>query len=158
MKEITVFDSSNRPKERGFVNDLGKQGRWIYFFDNGSIFKEVQFKDNLEHGTFKRYFENGQIAVLSNFTNGVREGKGIEYYENGRPKEEWEYRNGKFFAISFWDENGVQTIIDGSGYKIEKYGYAEADVKKEFYKNGICVDEEIISKARYSKFIPKSNK
>ena len=154
MKEEKEFYTNGQLMESGFVNDYGKQGKWFFYNEDGTILKEVEYKDDVEHGLFTRYFDNGKIALQSNFKDGRYDGPGIEYYENGQVKEDWIYRNEIFFSINFWNENGEQTLIEGKGFKIAKFGTAGGDVYIQYIENGSLVKEEKIQSSIFLGFKP----
>jgi len=153
MKEIVKYYEDGKLKEKGLANKKGKQGKWQFYNENGSLFIEAEYKDDEEHGVFIRYFEDGKIAIKSNFKNGVREGHGIEYYENGHAREEWIYESGEYSPINFWDEKGNQLMKDGTGKKLEEF---HSGLKVEqYFENGRAIKEVKLNTISYGKFIPK---
>lgn len=154
MKQVENYYPNKQLKEKGFVDEYGKQGKWFFYNEDGSIFKEVEYKNNAEDGLFVRYFSNGEVAYKSHFKNGKHEGHGIEYYQNGQPMDEWMYKDGEFFPLNYWDENGNQTLKDGTGYKIERGGVGGGNVDKVYLENGHLVKKERISSVIYLGFTP----
>ena len=52
-------------------------------------------KDEDYHGEIIWYFENGQIGWEENWKDGTPDGKFIYYYENGQKRYEKHYKNGE---------------------------------------------------------------
>ena len=111
----------------------GKQnGESVYYYENGTIRQVGNWKNDLEHGIFKKYHSNGQIAEIyearegglfgeakgyySNgkleyeiiYENGVAEGESKYYYENGSIKEIKEHKNGKIWYLESYAKSGVK--------------------------------------------------
>jgi antitoxin component YwqK of YwqJK toxin-antitoxin module len=149
MKEVIELYDNNQVKEKGYLDSKGKQGKWLYYYENGSLFKEVEYLNDIENGIFLRYFDNGQMAYKSNFMHGKHTGPGIEFYENGNIKEEWIYKNEEFFPINSWNEKGIQTMKNGTGYKIEKYSF---NIDKVYFENGRFIKRVEISRSEYLGF------
>jgi len=80
----------NRKDSKGL-----KQGRWKYFYDNGTVKMEGVFKDDKKYGYFKDYDENGNLLTVKKFVNDVEEVEAPElvslsiktdYYPDGKVK------------------------------------------------------------------------
>lgn len=152
MEEEKEYYENRNLKSHGFSNKGIKQGKWFFFFEEGKVFKEVPYLDGNIHGTLKRWYINGNLAIESEYKNGESWGLWKEYYENGRLKEEGNYMGRKFEVKNFWDSEGAQTMKDGTGYKIEKYGYLESDVYKQFFNDGVFIREEKIDSLNITGF------
>lgn len=146
MREFIEYFDNGKIKTEGFLDDNdNKQGQWLSYFDNGNLHKEENYLDDELHGVFKRWHENSKLAIESNYESGKRDGIWKEYYENGSPLEEGYYENSAYVTKNFWDETGIQTLINGTGFKIEKYGTLELDVYKQYFDNYKFIKEEKIS-------------
>jgi len=83
-----------RPDEEGrLVNGL-KEGRWIFYAEEGWPWQIEHYKNDIPHGPTWQYFENGQKFYDGFYKNGERDGIWIWWGEDG-------YR----LAVSKW-ENG----------------------------------------------------
>lgn len=145
MKEFVEYYENGRIKSKGFLQGSKKQGKWEFFSENNEILKEENYKDGKLHGLFKRWFENGQLAIECEYSKGKCNGKWIEYYENGNKKEEGYYQDGNYIVSNFWNDNNEKTLINGTGYKIEKYGALKMDIYKQYFKNSTFIKEEKLS-------------
>ena len=64
-----------------------KQGPWKKY-QNGKLFYEGSFKDNVPVGTFRYYFPDGKLKSVSEFQQGVHKVKTIIYHPNGKKASE----------------------------------------------------------------------
>ncbi len=122
-----------------------KQGRWKFYLGNGMLWREVEFKNGIENGSWKMWHEEtGKIYIDQYLIDGKSNGYWREYYENGQIKEEGGYMKGKYSPINFWDENGNQLMKEGTGIKIDRRGISGLAVYHWFYDRGKFVREEQI--------------
>jgi|GEM_PF-6187321 len=60
-----------------------REGFFKYYYDNGSVRSEGQYKSGCEHGTWKQYYTNKKIKEVGKYMLGANKGKRTEYYDNG---------------------------------------------------------------------------
>ena len=66
-----------------------------YYYSNGQIYKEINYKDDKLDGKSTSWNKNGQKVRQKNYTNGELV-KLIEWFQfNGQIKREENYKNGK---------------------------------------------------------------
>jgi hypothetical protein len=90
------------------------------------------FKDStqqLREGQYRFYFENGTIGTEGNYRNGKKEGLWIDYHENGTVADSAEYKNGwVVFRTGFYEVPGKKqrlvTIDDVANNKFQITLYA----------------------------------
>jgi antitoxin component YwqK of YwqJK toxin-antitoxin module len=144
MAEKVEFHDNGKIKSKGSIVNGLKEGMWLFYFESGKKEKEIYFKDDVEDGLFRRWYEDGTLAIESESKNGISEGIWREYYENGSLKEEALYKNGEYFIQNAWNDQGEQTLINGTGFKIAKFGHLQLDVFKQHFEDGIFLKEEKI--------------
>jgi antitoxin component YwqK of YwqJK toxin-antitoxin module len=155
MPIVKEFYDSGTLKAKGIKKDEQKEGQWIFYFEDGKIYREVNFRNNIEDGEWKMWHANGLLYLEQVKVLGKSEGYCKEYYENGSIKEIGEYRNGEYFPIDFWNEEGRQLLKNGSGKKIEKFGYLESDIFEHYFENGIFIREVKVSSTGFRGFSSK---
>lgn len=69
-------------------------GLTTYYFENGKIKSEVNFKNGVKHGEVKTYFESGELYSIENFKNGALHGKKQKFTTTGVLMYEAYYSNG----------------------------------------------------------------
>ena len=141
-------------KEVGHKDSKGKQGLWKYY-DGKYLRIEVTFLDDKEEGKWKRYFNSGKLALIIDFKDGVKDGAREEFYDNGFVKERGRYEKGNYYIIDFFSKDGTQTLKNGTGTRIEKFGYNDNDVYEQYFENGKMISEKKISSAFYTDFKKK---
>ncbi|MFY8089721.1 MAG: tetratricopeptide repeat protein [Chitinophagaceae bacterium] len=140
--------------ELGDLNGVSK----VYHEFDGSIQKEIQYKNGNVHGTFKQYGEAGNLAYVLNFEDGYltsysyegkdgklipaielksATGKIISYYKNGTKSAEIDYDDNIIHGNrNIYFSNGKPFIISERAYG------EETKTKKVFYPNGNLESEE----------------
>lgn len=126
------------------------------FYNNGQLEFECEILNEERHGKFIRYFENGEIELVGNYELGKHSGLWTEYYENGQIAETGEYRNQEYCVNNFWNEDGQQLLINGTGKTIRKFGASQGDIYEQYFLEGNFIGEKKIEGVRYGRFIPKN--
>lgn len=90
--------SNGRTKRKYFVDENGnKQGRFVEYFQNGSLMHETNYKDDKEHGAVVVYEKNETIKFRGEHSKGKRDGvfyfgERREFYIEGKKCDEEEYK------------------------------------------------------------------
>lgn len=161
-KMIGYWETYN-PK-KGFLLSKGslneeekKEGQWTWYYENGNIQEEGNFKNGKLDGIQKFYFDNGQLKYSVEYKDGKADGEYKLYNKNGALIEHKFFKEDKLDGIykSFYDvgEKYTNYIIpyknDKIDGKVEQYyanGVKSLEVtfaegkktgeEKEYYKNG----------------------
>lgn len=65
---ITAFSKDGKILHKA---DLSKgNGKWRYFWENGQVLEEGQYKNWRKDGVWKRYRKNGEVDITSTYKNG----------------------------------------------------------------------------------------
>lgn len=83
IKEEGFYQNKNRQFEGTYTNGR-KNGVWKTWYENGKLWSETSFKDDVNHGKTMSFHPNGKKYYEGQYTNGARSGH-------------WR----------FWDENGI---------------------------------------------------
>ncbi len=117
-----------------------ENGYWFtdYYISGSKQMEGLSLEQNAEvyHGTVKWYFENGQVFQEVNYKNGVLFGDRKVYFENGILKSETTYENGKMDGMwkEYFEKGSVKET--GTYERGEKEG-----LWKLYYKNGKLKEE-----------------
>ncbi len=80
-----------------------KQGRWVYFYDNGYIRMEGAYRDDMKNGYFKQYDRNGNLVVVEKYIDDTLQENVAElveldvrtdYYPSGKIKTVASFKDG----------------------------------------------------------------
>lgn len=93
VKEVDFYPNKNKRLEGEYKKDQ-RNGRWIYYYENGKIWSEGSFTDDINDGQRTTYFENGQIRYQGSYKMGDRIGKWKFYNESGDLVKEMDYGTG----------------------------------------------------------------
>jgi antitoxin component YwqK of YwqJK toxin-antitoxin module len=152
MSIVKEYYDNGALKAKGIRENGLKEGKWIFYFEDGEMLREIYFRNDVEDGEWKMWHKSGSLYIEQMKVLGKSEGYWKEYYENGNIKEIGEYKNGEYFPVDFWDEGGVQLLKKGTGKKIEKFGYLELDICEQYFEDGKFIKEVKISSAQYGGF------
>lgn len=144
-------------QSKGEYKEGKRVGLWEYFYEDKSLFKEVNYTNGKKNGLEKKFSKDGKQIKESNYVDGLLQGKywektknGIlevegeyvadkkagtwkEYYpETGNPKMIANYLNGKRHGsfVSYY-EDGKTKMAEGN-----YINGLEAGHWKYYYKNG----------------------
>ncbi len=124
-------------KEPYEIKEYYKSGKLAM---TGSI---IPSKNNKRVGSFTSFYENGSKKSIEIYNEGNLKSK-YDFYEKGQKKMVSEYLfNSKQLTsekkiTQFWNEDGIQKIIDGNGFfEIKEEEESEKGELKNSLKNGI---------------------
>ena len=78
------------------------EGKFFYFYENGSPSKTATFVHDNQEGTVKEWFMNGQLQRLAFFKAGKPEGASRSWHQNGRLADSTTFKNGKLNGYEVW--------------------------------------------------------
>lgn len=96
--------------------DGKKNGVSKYYWPNGTLKFEANYKNGFYHGSVKRYFENGKLLSWFNYDNGYESGRQQMWKSDGRIKVNYEVIDGRKYGLT-----GVKNCVnvleeDGHGF------------------------------------------
>jgi|TARA_B110000977_G_scaffold140095_1_gene177844 antitoxin component YwqK of YwqJK toxin-antitoxin module len=143
---FSLNDNNNLDEETELVNGL-KHGKSKEYHNDGELFKEINYKNDLldginkwysdgilsvesnyrkgeEHGLHNEYDKEGRLSIQVNYKQGIQDGLYYKY-ENGELKEEGKYKVGK--------RDGLWKIYFNNG-KLSEEGYYNEDERDGIWK------------------------
>jgi len=117
---ITSCEKPKEGKDTDMVKD--REGRIIdgidrQFTGNGTLLKEIPYKDGQLDGTVKVYFETGELKTEVHYEKGRREGFARRYYKEGPLYQDAFYHNGKLDGIQRKYHQNGQLMSESIMYK-----------------------------------------
>jgi len=94
-EHITLFTG------KGELIDGKRHGKWISYYNNGDIFKELNYNKGKKEGQYKHYFNN-YLIHSGRFENNKEEGKWIYLDKNGFLKRENFYHKGELIKTNIY--------------------------------------------------------
>lgn len=83
MKEIPGLRQMILKNDIWFFHDTVYSGKYIDYYNNGSIQNEGVLLNGRLNGTLTVYFKNSNKKSVTNYKDGMPTGSAIEYYKNG---------------------------------------------------------------------------
>jgi len=160
--------------EKGYIIDIEninrydgsklKQGKWIYFYNDGNIRLDGQYRNDLKHGYFKDYTREGNLISTTKYVDGVKQEDVAElaqleiktdYYPDGNVKIVASYKDNIPEGVRReYSTEGeiVKSYIFKKGQVIGEGIVDEAGMKdgpwKEFYITGALKSEGVYDKGK----------
>ena len=165
-ENLCVYSKNGQYHSQGEITNGKQEGWWIWWKENGEIWKKEQYEDGDKTGykkinpTFNdygqieselisnrygnlvgeikyTYYESGQKKWELNFQDGMYDGKQTLWYENGQIKREENYKDGHFDGKWVeWDENGQKEFERNFQNGVEMY-----DTSISYYGNRLVEKE-----------------
>lgn len=144
---VKFYNELGRLKSAGKMIGKKRIGKWVYYFSNGKVFSEEEYKDGKLDGILKNYYPNGNVTQETSYKQGEKDGVSKTFTDSAILIEEVFYINGK---------------LEGEG----KYYDLKGGIKeKGIYKNGkrvgkweFYMDGEIVGKKKKEKLSDLKNK
>lgn len=129
---VVFFDANGNKTSVGTYDREGmQQGRGVYYYINGTVSAEAEYKDGMLHGKRTTYYSNGAKKDEVTYQDDQLDGYYKEWYPNGKLKEEGWYVEGQRQGthISYRATGDVSSKI----YYLndDQYGFTEY-----YYPNG----------------------
>lgn len=87
----TTYYPNKQPQMEGTYKDNKRDGKWIYWYENGKIWSEGIFVRGKSEGKRITYFENGKERYEGFYKEDIRVGKWRFFDEKGRLLKEVDY-------------------------------------------------------------------
>ena len=117
---VAYYTNGTKSYEATFVGGV-KNGKELYFYPNGKIFRERNHYYDLYHGVLKEWYENGQLKCVDNYYYDLLQGESKEYHKNGNLYREANY---------------VENFLHGNAKQYFQNGQVQFD-QEWFYDNRI---------------------
>lgn len=77
------------------------------YHDNGNLYKQKTYFDNINHGVFTTWYRNNVVQVSRSWRYGKKHGTCTKYYDNGTKASRDVWVNDKIISYETWANNGV---------------------------------------------------
>ena len=148
-------ESINRYDRKGL-----KQGRWKYFYEDGSLMEEGSFRNDKRDGFFKTYDRRGNLLELKKFVDGeevidapeiARLDVITEYYESGVISRVITLKNGVAEGVSreYAEDGSIERAVIYVGGNIVAEGIMDEEGNKEGLWEEFYLDGSLRAKGSY---------
>ena len=104
---VQFYRLNGNLKTEGVLNERKRVGLWKYFYNNGAVMSQENYKNGLRHGEQFVFYSNGKITERSLFKNGLLDGISSKYSSKGILIEEVAYKKGKPNGLAkYFELNG----------------------------------------------------
>ncbi len=144
---VKFYNELGSLKSKGEMIGKNRVGKWIYYFTNGKLFSEEEYKEGKLDGILKNYYPNGRVTQELVYIAGKLHGISKMFTDSGVLIEEVFYVKGKL--------EGEAKYYDLKGGIKEKgmYKNGKRVGKWEFY-----IDGEVTNKKKRNKLSELKNK
>ncbi len=111
-KNLPGYDPSQKVEEGNFV-DNKKEGKWIFYFNNGKPKHILFYENGAADGDAVFYYKNGNIREIGTWRNNRWVGEYKTYYRNGNLKNHFNFnlQGLKEGQQIYFHENGKPNIV-----------------------------------------------
>ena len=137
---VQFYSLNGNLKTEGVLNKRKRVGLWKYFYKNGAVMSQENYKNGLQHGEQFVFYSNGKITERSLFKDGLLDGISSKYSSKGILIEEVVYNKGKPNGLAkYFELNGniKETGIYADGKRVGKW---------EYYLEGEIAPEDSLKK------------
>ena len=130
-KKLPGYKPNQKVEEGEFVNNK-KEGKWIFYFNNGKPKQILYYENGTPNGEATFYYKNGNLREVGTWKNNRWVGEYKTYYRNGSLKNHFNFnlqglKEGK---QTYYHENGLPNIVGTWN------GGRETDDLAEYNKDG----------------------
>jgi antitoxin component YwqK of YwqJK toxin-antitoxin module len=75
-------------EEQGSFKSGKREGAWVFYHENGQLWRKGNYKNGKGEGTWVSYYENGQLNRKGGYKNHRMEGAWVGYNKDGTVDKE----------------------------------------------------------------------
>ena len=90
--EVKFYEDGKKEIEGNYNERLERKGKWTYWYKDGKVWSECEYKNGLKDGKSTVYYENGQKRYEGNYRNDTTIGNWKFWNEQGALVKEMKYQ------------------------------------------------------------------
>ena len=145
---VQFYTLAGKIETEGVLNGRKRVGNWKYFYADGTLMSEENYKNGLLDGEQLIYYPDGLVTEFAIYKNGLKHGVVSKYSSKGILIEEITYKEGKANGLAKYFE------LNGNLKETGHYKNGKRIGKWEFYLDGEIASEKD-KKAKRSSFNKK---
>ena len=131
--KFTYYYKNGKIESQGEYKNNNRINKWIENNEDGSLRLESYYENGLAQHEWKYYYNSGELMRRTNFINGKAEGSSKGYFKNGLIKEDLNFVNDTMKGNQFtFYENGKKKRVEiyekGKRIKAECYDMNEKKI------------------------------
>lgn len=142
------MDLSNIPSGMDALDDKLFNGLTRFWFSNGQIMLESNYKNGKRDGLTRSWYENGNPKVEESYKDGLKDGNAKSWFESGRKWMHYSHwKDKRDGPLTWWYENG-QKRQEGNykgGMRFGEWSYYQEDGKilyRKTFRDGQAISTE----------------
>ena len=140
---LVFYDAEGNKASEGYFTKEGyRDGKTTYYYANGKVSSEVNYKGGLNDGEKTAYYVTGAPSSRTNYKDDKEDGLSTSWYQNGKKYfQGWQKEDMKDGEQVYWNVIGMRTSSisylnnDESGYAVYYIGNNKKDYE-DYYENG----------------------
>jgi antitoxin component YwqK of YwqJK toxin-antitoxin module len=114
-----AWDEDEKPLASIYYKKGSLEETAYYYHNNGKIWKQIPYKNNLIDGTAQIFLDDGSLLQSMDYVTGKRQGLSLRYWKENRIAANEEYEQDKLQKAAYYDLKGsiVAEIEGGNGYR-----------------------------------------
>ena len=138
---VQFYSQKGKIETEGVLNGRERVGNWKYFYPNGEIMSEENYKNGKLEGEQLIYYPDGLVTEFAVYKNGLKHGVISKYSSEGILIEEITYKEGKPNGLAKYFE------LNGDLKETGNYNNGKREGTWEYYMDGeISTDKDINKK------------
>jgi|GEM_PF-712059 len=134
--ETFYADSINKISDEGNYQNDRQQGKWVYWFPDGTKYKECFYNRDLLDSLYTEWHPNGNKYVEGFYEKNCRNGRWVQWDSSGRTVEELDYTNDTVHIITCYSNTGACCVKEGDGIYVSFHPNGQMSYSGQV-KNGI---------------------
>ncbi|PQJ73273.1 toxin-antitoxin system YwqK family antitoxin [Polaribacter butkevichii] len=140
---VQFFTLKGTIETEGVLVGKKRVGNWKYFYSDGTIMSEENYKEGKLDGALINYYQDGRVTEFSTYKNGLLDGVSSKYSSKGILIEEITYKNGVLNGLAKYFELNGQLKETGNykdGLRVGNW---------EYYMDGEVATEKELKAKNY---------
>lgn len=146
---VQFYTISGKIETEGVLNGRKRVGNWKYFYADGELMSEENYKDGKLHGEQLIYYPDGQVTEFAVYKNGLKDGVISKYSSKGVLIEEITFTEGKPNGLAKYFE------LNGDLKETGHYKFGKRIGTWQYYMDGEVATEEELKKKKKSTYTKK---
>ncbi|QNM86170.1 toxin-antitoxin system YwqK family antitoxin [Polaribacter pectinis] len=148
---VQFYTLSGKIETEGVLNGKKRTGNWKYFYPDGTLLSEENYKDGKLEGEQLIYYPDGQVTEFAIYKDGLLDGVCSKYSSKGILIEEITYENGKPNGLAQYFE------LNGNLKETGHYKNGKRVGEWEYYMDGEIASDEVKKEKKKSTYTKKKD-